>query len=247
MEVSFPEPRAYSALNNWLADIRRAESYALPSHYDIIIDSPAGGDARKVSLRCESIDLPGRSLNTATDSNMYGVAPEIVDSILFGGTITMTIQASGDLQERVFFEAWQERAWDRRTWNAMYYKDYIKDIEIYIYNQKNVRMYGIKLFECYPKDIAASPLSSDRAGDIIKIGVTMQYRYWETLDITRAVPHGPTHDADPYVGGVERMIAANNPAVVNKLGGGGSMRGGPPQRQGTRPEPDYSMPSDNQA
>lgn len=232
--AAFPEPSSVFRLGNYLAEIRRANSYALPSHYDIIIDSPAGPTAisSQVSLRCEAIDLPGRALNTATDSNMYGIAPEIVDGITFGGTIAMTIQASANLEERVFFEAWQEEAWDRGTWNAKYYKDYIKDMEIYVYNQKNIRQYGIKLFECYPKEIGPSQLSSDPAGDIIKIAVTMQYKYWETLDLNRKPPERPNISIDTLEG-VERIIAANNPASVSKLGGGGSMRGGPPQRQGT--------------
>ena len=221
-ETSFPEPRAHSALNNWLADVRRGNSYALPSHYDVVIFSRAGGDARKVALRCEAIDLPGRALNTATDANMYGVAPEIVDGVTFGGTITMTIQASGDLEERVFFEAWQERAWDRGTWNAKYYKDYIEDMEIYILNQQNIRRYGIKLFECYPKEIGPTSLSADSAGDIIKIPITMAYRYWETLDQGRYIPNLVENIIDPVwpvlSAGAARTIDENMPSVISKLG-----------------------------
>ena len=43
MEVSFPEPRAHSALNNWLAEVRYGDSFALPSRWEVFIDSPAGG------------------------------------------------------------------------------------------------------------------------------------------------------------------------------------------------------------
>jgi hypothetical protein len=105
-------------------------------------------------------------------------------------------------------------------------------MEIYVYNQKNIRQYGIKLFECYPKEIGPSSLSSDIAGEIIKIPVTMQYKYWETLDLNRKVPH-IAEGAIDTLQGVERIIAANRPASVSKLGNELWRGGGPQRQQGT--------------
>jgi hypothetical protein len=170
-------------------------------------------------LRCESIDLPGRNLNTTTDSNMYGIAPEIVDGILFGGTLSMTFQASSDLQERVFFESWQEMAWDKGTWNAKYYNQYVKPIEIYVLDQQGKRRYGIKLFECYPKEIGPSSFDWAPAGDVVKIPITMQYKYWETLDINNQSPNLMEKILDTVITGAERTINANIPKVLSRLTG----------------------------
>ena len=216
--ASFVESTAFGVLNNFLSEFHSDNGYALPSRYDVIITSPAAGDARKVSMRCESLDLPGRSLNTSTDSNMYGIAPEIVDGITFGGTLSMTFQSSSDLEERVFFESWQEMAWDKGTWNAKYYKDYIKEIEIYVLDVKNTRRYGIKLMECFPKEIGPSPFDAGPAGDIVKIPITMQYRYWETLDITNQPPNLMEKVLDTIITGAERSINANIPKVLSRLG-----------------------------
>ena len=216
--ASFIESTAFGVLNNFLSEFHSDNGYALPSRYDVIITSPAAGNARKVSMRCESLDLPGRSLNTSTDSNMYGIAPEIVDGITFGGTLAMTFQASSDLEERVFFESWQEMAWDKGTWNVKYYRDYIKEIEIYVLDVKNTRRYGIKLMECFPKEIGPSSFDAGRAGDIIKIPITMQYRYWETLDITNQPPNLMEKVLDTIITGAERSINANIPKVLSRLG-----------------------------
>jgi len=215
--ASFVESTAFGVLNNFLSGFHDDNGYALPSRYDVIITSPGEGDARKVSMRCETIDLPGRALNTSTDSNMYGIAPEIVDGITFGGTLAMNFQASSDLEERVFFESWQEMAWDKGTWNVKYYKDYIKEIEIYVLDVKNTRRYGIKLMECFPKEIGPTSLDWGPAGDIIKIPITMQYKYWDTLDINNQSPNLMEKVLDTVITGAERTINANIPKVLSKL------------------------------
>ena len=216
--ASFAESTAFGVLNNFISEFHSDNGYALPSRYEVIITSPASGDARKVSMRCESVDLPGRALNTSPDTNMYGIAPEIVDGIVFGGTLAMTFQSSSDLEERVFFESWQETAWDRGTWNVGYYKDYIREIEIYVLDVKNTRRYGIRLMECFPKEIGPSSFDAGPASDIIKIPITMQYRYWETLDITNQPPNLMEKVLDTVITGAERTINANIPKVLSRLG-----------------------------
>ena len=216
--ASFVESTAFGALNDFLSEFNSNNGYALPSRYEVIITSPGEGDARKVSMRCEAIDLPGRALNTSVDTNMYGIAPEIVDGITFGGTLAMTFQSSSDLEERVFFESWQEMAWDKGTWNVNYYKDYISDsVDIYVLDQQDTRRYGLRLKECFPKEIGPAPLNYATAGDIIKIPVTLQYKYWETLDINNQPPNLMEKVLDTVISGAERSINANIPKVLSRL------------------------------
>ena len=215
--ASFVESTAFGVINNFLSEFHSDNGYALPSRYEVIITSPGEGNARKVSMRCESLDLPGRALNTSVDSNMYGIAPEIVDGVVFGGTLAMTFQASSDLEEKVFFESWQEEAWDRGTWNVKYYRDYIKDIDIYVLDVQDARRYGLRLRECFPKEIGPATLDAGPAGDIIKIPVTMQYKYWETLDINNQPPNLMEKVLDTVITSAERSINANIPKVLSRL------------------------------
>jgi len=197
--ANFEEPKAATKLSDFVTEYNTNSSYALPSQYEVMITSPASDSRlnRKVGLRCESIDLPGRGLNTSTDANMYGIAPEIVDGITFGGTLSMTFQSSADLEERIFFESWQERAWDRKTWNVGYYEDYVEEMQIYILDRNGNRRYGIQMFECFPKEIGPSSLSYGSGSEIIKIPITMQYKYWDTLDTNRQIPIGDVFILDP--------------------------------------------------
>ena len=183
----FTEPKGSWDITNFLAELNN-DGAALPSRYEVLIIPhklhPDRNFARDVSMRVESIEMPGRAVNTSLDANRYGIAPQIVDGITFGGIINLTVQTSRDLRERVFFQSWQELSWNTATWNVGYYEDYIGTIEIYLLDINNIRQYGVKINECYPKEVTAVSLSYTQATDIIKTSITMQYKYWETLDIT---------------------------------------------------------------
>ena len=214
----FPEAKGSVEQNNFLAELNK-DGHALPSRYEVLVFPPPGhpdkssGHARVVSMRVEAIDMPGRALNTSLDTNMYGIAPEIVDGITFGGTIALTIQTSADLKERVFFESWQELAWNRATWNVGYYRNYVGTMEIYVLDVNNNRRYGVKIFDCFPKEVGPISLSYTQATDIIKTPITMEYKYWETLDITNQ----PNKVSTTATIGAEINLNANRPAVVRSL------------------------------
>ena len=218
-ERKFPEAKGSVNMNNFLAELNK-DGHGLPSRYEVLITPPPGHPMqwpkRTVSIRVEAIDMPGRALNTSLDTNMYGIAPEIVDGITFGGTIALTIQTSADLEERIFFESWQELAWNRATWNVGYYKDYIGTMEIYVLDINNNRQYGVKIIDCFPKEIGPVALSYNQATEIIKTSVTMQYKDWESADVTNqpATRERKKVDNDQ---GAYRVLRGNIPASISTL------------------------------
>jgi hypothetical protein len=222
------------------------DGYALPSHFEVLISPPgmglpdsedidelsddelaqiaarqslgANGLSKKISLRCESISLPGMNLTSSIDPGGYSVQPQVVDGVSFAETINMTFQSSSDLEERVLFERWQELAWDRANWNIRYYDQYTGSVEIYILDMQKNKKYGVKLYDCYPKTVSDVALNFAPATDIVKINVAMQYKYWETMNI-KAQPRSLGDKLlDNISGGIERSINANIPNVLSKLG-----------------------------
>ena len=84
---SFVEATAYAVLDEIFAEFRSDDGLARPSRYEIQLFPPYGkdnanifqrimqgnasdGDIRKTSLRCQSIEFPGRNLDTAPDVNI---------------------------------------------------------------------------------------------------------------------------------------------------------------------------------
>ena len=217
----FAEPNAYSDLEKAITSFRWDENgYAVPNRFEVLIFSPVArslhgaktDESRKVSLRCESIFLPGRNLNTLTDSNTYGPTREIVDGVTYAEDIAMTFQASSGLDERRFFEEWQEQAFNSHTWNLGYYNDYVGIVEIYLLDKKDKRRYGIKLIEAFPKTITGTDLSQATNNEIIKTSVSFSFRYWQSLRID--LKKSRLDDFDLNANTVQRNINRNIPAAV---------------------------------
>ena len=218
--AKFLEGTAFGVLNDILSTFHSEDGgYAVPNRFEVIITRPGGSatESRKVSMRCESINLPGRNLNSTTDSNIYGPTREIVDGVTYADDINMTFQASSGLEERVFFEEWQALAFDERSWNVGYYNDYISTVDIYILDRQNQRRFGLKLHEAFPKTIGATDLSQSANNELIKLAVTFSFRYWTTLDVERQRPSLSDKIFDTITTGVERQISSNLPKVFTRL------------------------------
>ena len=232
--ANFIEGTAFGVLNDILSAFRSNEGYALPSRYEVLIYPPApktGGSllnvfsglratnesSRSVSLRCESVQLPGRNMTSSPDENIYGPVREIAEEVTYSGELSMTFQASSGLEERVFFEQWQQKCFNPETWNVGYYNEYIGSADIYLLDVNNQRRFGLKIHEMWPKTITGTDLSAAAAGDIIKNSVEFSFRKWTSLDADNTPPSIADKITQTVVNSVERNITANIPAVLRKL------------------------------
>ncbi len=232
--AQFLETAAFGVLNDVLSGFHSQNGYAVPNRFEVVIIPPTGmgrnssttqgsslsqgsSDARSVSLRVESITLPGRNLNTLTDSNIYGPTREIVDGVTYAEDISMQFQASSDLGERRFFEEWQKLAFDEKTWNVKYYNDYHAQIDMYLLDRQDKRRFGIKLWECFPKTIQGTDLNQGSNNEIIKNTVDFSFRYWTQLDINAQPTSITDRIVNTFFGTVERKITGSIPKILNRL------------------------------
>ena len=222
--AKFLEGGAFGVLNDILSTFHSEDAYAVPNRFECLILPPVNSespifpnDARAVSLRCEAVSMPGRTLSTAEDTNVYGPARETVSGVTYSGDVEMSFQASSGLEERVFFEEWQKRAFDEETWNVRYHNDYTSEVQIYLLDKQDQRRYGIRLHEAFPKTVGAVDLSQAPSSEIIKIPVTFSFRWWETLDINRQPPSLKEKIFSTVINTVERNITRNIPRVLTRL------------------------------
>ena len=230
---NFLEGTAYGVLNDIISSYHDNNGYALPNRFDVVITPPpkigGGGQenvfsgmdsksaTRDISLRCESVQLPGRNLATGTDSNIYGPTREIVEGVTYAEDLNMTFQASSGLDERVFFENWQRQAFNEQSWNIGYYKDYVADIDIFLLDKQNQRRYGLRIHEAFPKTITAIDLNYGTNNEIIKISVSFSFRYWTPLNINQQGPNIFNKILETVVNSAERNLIRNQPRILNKL------------------------------
>ena len=230
---NFIEGTAYAVLNDILSSYHNNNGYAQPNRFDVVITPPAkvggGGnenvfsgmdrksDIRDISMRCESVQLPGRNLSTSADSNIYGPTRDIVEGVTYAEDLTMVFQASSGLDERVFFENWQRQAFNEQTWNIGYYNDYVGTIEIYLLDKQDQRRYGLKVHEAFPKTVTASDLNYGTMNEIIRTSVSFSFRYWTALNINQQGPDVFNEIFKTVVNSAERTLIRNIPRVLNRL------------------------------
>ena len=231
--AKFLEGTAFGVINDIISGFRSNEGYAIPNRYEVVIQPPAklggggqenifnnaerGANVRDISMRVESVTLPGRTLTTASEANVYGPDREIVEGVTYADEIAIDFQASSGLDERVFFENWQKQAFNEKTWNIGYYNDYIGSMEIYLLDRQDVRRYGLKLWEVFPKTITATTLTAAEATEIIKTNVSFSFRYWTNIDQNQQAPDIMGRIFETVVNSAERNISRNIPRILNRL------------------------------
>jgi len=174
------------------------------------------GTVRATGLKCEQIELPGRTIDTTPDTNIYGPERNIATGYTFAD-ITATFQLSTDLREKKYFESWQRLTFNPQTFAMGYYDDYIGSVDIHTMDEQNNKRYGVKLVECFPKSIGAQQLSYAGSG-YLTVAIVFSYRYWKNLTDEATLPK-PLLDriAERAVNTVTRRITSQIPSVLRRL------------------------------
>jgi len=229
----YTEGESFALLNDIRAQMHSDNGFARPNHYEVIIYKPAIGttntkqennnsedivgvtDMDRISMRCESITLPGRTLSTVDDTNIHGPRRQVVDNVMYADSVAMTFQSSSDGSERVAFEKWQHRAFNPNTWQVGYYNHYVGTVEIFLLDHQMKRRYGIQLMEAFPKNLGDVSLSGGSSTEIIKWSVEMNFRYWRTADLNQRKPTLNAKMDETLANIAERNLSRNNPAIMS--------------------------------
>ena len=154
-------------------------SYA--SKYETEISFPSvinNQQMRNLSIRCDSISIPGRNLRTVMNGNVYGPPHEMVQGTTFG-EIAATFYLSSDMRELKTFHEWQDKIVNPNTYDLNYYKETVGVVKIFSLDKSENRTFGIELVEAFPKTIDPIQVGHASPNTINKVGVTFQYRYWK--------------------------------------------------------------------
>ena len=230
---------AFGVLNEFIGLLRSDDGYARNNRYEVILIPPTGarstngqptnamasemskllgdGTVRRASLRCQSIDMPGRTIDTAPDTNIYGPVREIAQGYTYA-ELTAVFQLSSDLKERRVFETWQRLAFDPQSWSMGYYDDYTGSIQIYQLDEQNNRRYGVELIECFPKTVGELTYDYSAVNTQQKVQITFSYRYWKNLTDESKLPRSLQERLQTLLlNTVERQLTSRIPAVIRNL------------------------------
>lgn len=151
----------------------------------INLDASAGMN-NTFAFRCESTELPGRTIATTEDISYGPVTKHSYDMVY--NDLNMTIIASEDMRERAIFELWMEQAVQNTSQSGGslggrgglvgYYEDYATGIvRIYQVNDAGEQLAKYTLAAAYPIQVSAMNLNWEELNTYQRFTVTMTYRY----------------------------------------------------------------------
>lgn len=160
---------------------------ARPSKFDVTIPIPIAlatyiTTGRNLSLRCESVDMPGRTF--ATVEKKMGSAP--IEKFPYQtqyNESTFTFIVSDNMNEKIFFDAWMELINPTTNFNFQYKSNYAVDVSINQYDVTNSLTYAAVLREAYP--LAINQLDMEWSSDgYHKLAVVFAYKQWNNNTVS---------------------------------------------------------------
>lgn len=135
--------------------------------------------------RCESTELPGRTIATSDESTFGPTVKYAYDHTY--SDHTFTIIASEDMYERKLFEVWMDNivngpdlygSYTGKAGLVRYYDDYAAgQVRIIQMNEQAVVLAKYTLFSAYPIALSPMNLSWEEQNTYQRFTVTMTYRY----------------------------------------------------------------------
>jgi len=161
---------------------------ARPNRFDVLIPvtdalknklNDLGIQSDRLSLRCESTQLPSRSFSTIEQKFGSNPVEKYPYETLYND-VEMTFIVSGNMNERKFFDSWMDIISPTNNYNFEYKQNYSVPIDVIQYDLTNEPSYTITLFDAYP--ISVNQLDLDWSSDNYhKLTVVFAYTYWKEI------------------------------------------------------------------
>jgi hypothetical protein len=160
---------------------------ARPAKFDVNIPIPVAlasyiTTGRNLSMRCESVDMPGRTFSTV--EKKMGSAP--IEKFPYQtqyNESTFTFMLSDNMNEKIFFDAWMELINPTTNFNFQYKLNYAVDVSINQYDVTNNLTYAAVLREAYP--LAINQIDMEWSSDgYHKLAVVFAYKQWNNNTVS---------------------------------------------------------------
>jgi len=174
-------------LNQFISQVQRI-GIARANRYNVIITPPkklpslGNLGLSNMLLFCDQVQIPGVNISTI-QNRTFGEFREVPYEKLFGD-IQMSFYVDNNLTVKGFFDDWVNLIQNPASRTFEYYNNYISTMQIEVEDTLNRIRHRTNVYEAYPKTISAIQLDYSNK-DIMKLQVTMQYKYWttETLEV----------------------------------------------------------------
>ena len=137
---------------------------------------------REITLMCESVAIAGRNVQSVLDIT-YGYRREVPNNAPTYIPITMSFLCSEGLEEKVFFDKWNDRIVSQKNgFDNEYYDNIIGTMKVKTLDRtlSATNTYEITYNEVYPKTVNSIEMNHSTQNATVRLGVEMAYSYWTT-------------------------------------------------------------------
>jgi len=137
---------------------------------------------RRIMIRTVSVDLPGNTLETSADNNIYGPNRNVVQGITYADSFDAKFLMDDNFEIHEYFQKWQELMYNPATWNLKYYDDYASgNIDIFVLNRDFQPTAAFRMWETYPATIGPIGFDMGNSSPINDFTVSFNFRYWSDI------------------------------------------------------------------
>lgn len=134
-----------------------------------------GLSSMDLALRCESAQLPSRTLMT-TEQKIYGITEKYPYENSYNDA-EFVFLVSGDMREKKFFDSWINLVSPKLSYNMNYKSDYATSVIVRQYDLQNRLQYEVELRKAFP--ITVNQLDLDWSSDgYHKLTVVFAFSDW---------------------------------------------------------------------
>jgi hypothetical protein len=184
-----------SSMNN--AGVLRSHSYM------IMINPPPSlseYDTAQLTLRCDSVNMPGINFMTQDGIYRYGYGPaEVMPYNVMFTPLTMSLMVDRAASQYTFFNLWMNSIFNMNMqggilpelpsesaspYEVSYKGDYAVTMNMFVYNETADKVIELTFQEAYPLLMQDTPLAWGEQQNIIRLQISMAYKtfYMKTIE-----------------------------------------------------------------
>lgn len=166
-----------SSLTEMIAQINK-NALAKPTRYEIRIFKNGAEDqnARDVFYNCSAVQVPGINWEFYQERRYtIGLTYPVLENKTFS-QIMLTFYETEFEKERKYFVDWGNEYINNASLRVKYYKDYVRNVEILQYNNRDEMVYKATLFQCSITNISQLDRGYDMMDTIPEFNVNLQFQ-----------------------------------------------------------------------
>lgn len=129
-----------------------------------------------INIKAHTVTFPQRTFQTF--EVRHNSAPFRLPYTNVYDPVTFSFYTDNNLDVRRYFDIWQGAIMNFSNNTCNFYNEYVSDVNMYIQDEHNDDVYGIRLIDAFPLGQSILDMSYSSENQFLNASVTFSYKYW---------------------------------------------------------------------